>query len=190
MRYIKIQMVRWKHSLQITGLVLLKKLEAASPSWRWIIDYDVEAQFEHSRWCIGYWQSKWRDGLMPMRSDLDPISIGWLIKNLFIVELDVERNDFVYSFIGHEIVTGFGVDNNKATVAETFADKAECQTIRDTYRYIFDSARPYTCSGQVWAKNGAWATFEAVHLPVREQQAGQSIVGAMFFIDSVDEETV
>ena len=125
-----------------------------------------------------------------MRTDLDPASIGWLIRNLFVVEFNAERRDFVYSFIGHEIVSAFGVDNNNATMAEAYSDDAQCQAVRDIYSFILQAARPYTSAGQVWSTNGAWATFEAVHLPVREPFDGKAIVGAMFFIDSVDEETV
>ena len=169
---------------------MFRKLDAASPNWRWIIDYDVEAQFDRSRWFIRYWRQKCKDGQLPMRSDLDPLAIGWLIRNLFVVEFDKGRGDFVYSFIGNEIVAGFGVDNNKSTVGEAFRDEQECQTIRDIYCFIIESKRPYICSGQVCATSGAWATFEAVNLPVRKPGGSHSIVGAMFFIDSLDEETI
>ena len=125
-----------------------------------------------------------------MRKDLDPISIGWLIRNLFVVEFHAARQDFVYSFIGHEIVSAFGVDNNNATMAEAYSDEIQCQAVRDIYNFILQGVRPYTSAGQVWSTDGAWATFEAVHLPVCEPFGGKSIIGAMFFIDSVDEETI
>lgn len=190
MQYIMVHDERRAWHFESAGLDLSKTREAPAQGWRWIVDTDVEPQFESSRKFIAYWLRKCRTGRLPMRSDLRPASIGWLIRNLFVVEFRPERDDFVYSFIGNEIVSAFGVDNNNATMAEAYADEAQCQAVRDVYSFILEAGRPYTSAGQVWSTDGAWATFEAVHLPVREPFNGKAIVGAMFFIDSVDEEIV
>jgi hypothetical protein len=164
-----------------------KKLEAASQGWGWIVDTDVEPQFEQSRRLVAKWLRLRRGGDLPMRTDLDPASIGWLIKNLFVVIFDRARNDFVYSYIGHEIISAFGVDNNDCTMAEVYADEAERRAVREIYGFILEAERPFTSAGQVWNTEGAWATFEAVHLPVREPPDAKTIVGGMFFIDAMEE---
>jgi hypothetical protein len=162
--------------------------EGASQSWRWVVDTDVDPQFDQSRRLIAQWRKKRRGAILPLRTDLDPASIGWLIKNLFVVVWDPARDDFVYSYIGHEIISAFGVDNNNCTMAEAYADPEQRQAVRDAYRFILQAERPFTTAGQVWSIDGAWATFEAVHLPVREPPDRKTIIGGMFFIDAVEAE--
>jgi hypothetical protein len=56
-----------------------------------------------------YWQSKHVDGHPPSRADIDPITeIPRLVANLMII--DSVGDDFVYRFVGTEVVTLTGED--------------------------------------------------------------------------------
>ena len=56
-----------------------------------------------------YWLSKHVDGRPPARSDIDPITeIPRLVANLMII--DAVEDDFVYRFVGTEVVAQTGED--------------------------------------------------------------------------------
>src|SRR5271156_2056708 len=56
-----------------------------------------------------YWLSKHVDGRPPARADIDPITeIPRLVANLMII--DAVGADFVYRFVGTEVVTQTGED--------------------------------------------------------------------------------
>ena len=56
-----------------------------------------------------YWQSKHVDGHPPSRADIDPITeIPRLVANLMII--DSVGDDFIYRFVGTEVVTQTGED--------------------------------------------------------------------------------
>jgi len=61
------------------------------------------------RQLYAYWQSKHVDGRPPTRADIDPITeIPRLVANLMII--DSVGADFIYRFVGTEVVTQTGED--------------------------------------------------------------------------------
>src|SRR6185437_5380071 len=61
------------------------------------------------RQLFDYWQSKHVDGRPPSRADIDPITeIPRLVANLMII--DAVGDDFVYRFVGTEVVSQTGED--------------------------------------------------------------------------------
>jgi hypothetical protein len=52
---------------------------------------------------FAYWQSKHRDGRLPSRADVDPLEIPRLLKNIALLEVTGEAEDFVIALAGSRI---------------------------------------------------------------------------------------
>jgi len=154
--------------------------------WTWSLDADVEPQFDESLQLIGYWASKGSGGI-PLRTDLDASVIHTFIPNLFVASFDPARADYCYDVVGQEVASAFDIDDHGRLVGQVFPDPATAQAIRRLYHRVIREERPIVSAGEVQGPGGARATVEIVRLPVRETAARTVILGAIFFIDALDE---
>ena len=83
-----------------------------------------------------YWLSKHIDGRPPARADIDPITeIPRLVANLMIV--DAVEDDFIYRFVGTEVVAQTGEDMTGRPVGMS----RKYGPIRSTWRGALDRAK-------------------------------------------------
>lgn len=68
---------------------------------------------------LAYWQSKCRDGQLPLRADIDPIDIPKLLPNVLLIDvIGQPAHDFVYRLLGTTIVDIDGVDFKGSLLSE------------------------------------------------------------------------
>lgn len=154
--------------------------------WRWTVEFDVAPQFDDSLRLIEIWRGAKRDGL-PRRQDISTRVLGPFLKNVFTVAFDAKAGDYVYTTIGSAIVSAFGVEAFRVPVGSVFADARDADGARTLYKYVLRRRRPMVAAGHVQGSGGAWATFEAVHLPLRDPAHGGMILGGLFFVDAIDD---
>lgn len=185
--------------------------------WRWTAEIDVPAQFPETKALEAHWRRvRERQGgrgrlALPEREDMGGRALSPFVKNLFTV-LPVRATttgtpgDFVFSTIGSAILSAFGLDAGFGTtgalagtgagagdapvgrpVETLFAAPEQAGQARRLYRLVLRRGRPIVAAGHVQAAGGAWATFEAVHLPVFDRRQRRIILGGLFLIDAVDD---
>ena len=154
--------------------------------WRWTVEFDVAPQFDDTLDLIAIWRAA-RQGGLPRRQDINARALGPFLKNVFTVVFDPKAGDYIYRTIGAAIVSAFGIDSFRVPVSSVYADPQDAAGARTLYKYVLRRRRPMVAAGHVQGLGGAWATFEAVHLPLREPEVGGMILGGLFFVDSVDD---
>ena len=83
-----------------------------------------------------YWRSKHVDGRPPARADIDPITeIPRLVANLMII--DWAGNDFIYRFVGTEVVAQTGEDMTGRSAGQS----RKYASIRSTWMATLDAVR-------------------------------------------------
>ena len=132
------------------------------------------------------------------------------------VPVTEDGEDFAFATIGSAVRSAFGLDTGLGAsglsasgpaavgaqarparvispvtagipVDRLFAAQEEAAQARRLYRLVLRRGRPVVAAGHVQAGGGAWATFEAVHLPVADAENGQIILGGLFLVDAVDD---
>ena len=156
-----------------------------------------------------------RQGLagLPPRGDFGGRALAPYVKHLFTVipvpagEDPPQAADFAFSTIGSAVRSAFGLDTGVGMltpmptgrppgvvsaaagipVDRLFAAQEEAAQARRLYRLVLRRGRPVVAAGHVQAGGGAWATFEALHLPVADPEYGRIILGGLFLVDAVDD---
>ncbi len=185
-------------------------------SWRWTVEIDVPPQFRETRNLRDRWR-RLRDRSphrgpagLPARGDFGGRNLAPYVKHLFTVApttRDDTAEDFAFATIGSAVRSAFGLDTGAGTLApcapsvrpsasaiaggvpveRLFAAEEEAAQARRLYRLVLRRGRPVVATGHVQAGGGAWATFEAVHLPVADAERGRIILGGLFLVDSIDD---
>ncbi|WP_282606871.1 PAS domain-containing protein [Pelagibius sp. Alg239-R121] len=100
-----------------------------------------------------------------LRSDLDPMDIPHLLKNLILADVSEGGRAIRYRLVGTEIVTAHGVDYTGKTIEE-LTSGATLDFTRDLYSMVVGQAIPVFSQGHFrWAgKEHCWT--KRLHLPL------------------------
>lgn len=142
-------------------------------NWDWTLALENPALRDlHTRW-----SERCRDGLLPGRSDFDPLEMRDLLGTLFLLEAEPGGEDFRYTLIGSGITDHAGRDNTGRTVGEVFGPAG-----LELYTRVRDSARPIRVFGVVDWLDKDHKRYETVILPLADDgKTVNRFIGAMVF---------
>lgn len=108
---------------------------------------------------MAYWQSKRRDGRLPLRADIDPIDIPKLLPNVLLIDvIGHPAYDFHYRLLGTAIAAVDGVDYTGSLLSEMVPSTEAFHHIwqhhldaaagvvalrRDSMRWVRDNSRDH-----------------------------------------------
>lgn len=55
-----------------------------------------------------FWRSRGKGGMLPRKSDMDPVDMGPFLANIVLTEVSYEPLDFKYRIIGEELISRLG----------------------------------------------------------------------------------
>lgn len=91
-----------------------------------------------------YWHAKRSSDRPPVKAAIDPIEIPDLIKNLAFLDLDCERDDFVFTLAGSGIEDMVGRSLRGVYLSEIVAEAHQEQT-RARFRAVIETRAPHYC---------------------------------------------
>ncbi|HEY4163844.1 MAG TPA: PAS domain-containing protein [Dongiaceae bacterium] len=133
-----------------------------------------------------YWRSKFQDGSIPRREDVDPAEIVRHLPNIFIVDVIGNGEDFRYRLIGTNIVVNNERDLTGRYFSDFYRDDPEGLTL---VRLGCDTAlktreATYTSGQAFWLSEWGFKQFECVYLPLRfEDHSVGMILGEIAYLD-------
>ena len=132
-----------------------------------------------------YWESKRRNGAVPLRVDIDPLEMKAHLGSLFIAEALPDGADFRYRLIGTNLTEMHGRDFTGRTVTEVFDGVAPgmAQSVIAGYRKILRERVVLRVGGRLLWAGKEHVQFDSLHLPLsRDGRAADLILGKLAFI--------
>ena len=125
-----------------------------------------QASSEEIRGLILYWLRIHPGDRLPSRSMIDPLDVGELLPNLFLLEFDPQSNDFLVKVCGTAIVEWIGAEPTGRRLGEVFPD-FEQSGLADIYRKVIATGMPIHLSGRPLMRYRTdWSERESVLLPL------------------------
>ena len=114
-----------------------------------------------------WWLAHRRDGGLPDRDDVDPVSLKTLLPNLFIAEVEHAPFRIRYRLVGTKAVQVIGFDITGRYLDEMLSVNADVPWL-DYYRIAYDSREPLLGSVLVPATSGGTFTYEFGLFPLTQ----------------------
>lgn len=105
---------------------------------------------------------------MPMRADIDPITIPrWVLRGISIVDVVEDERRYVYRLIGTGEVEVRGNDPTGKSVREAFFGPSSDDAL-DCYDRVVSTCSPLVDTTPFTAPSGRYVTEETIFLPLSE----------------------
>ena len=115
---------------------------------------------------IQYWLRIHPGDRLPSRSMIDPIDLGELLPNIFLLDFDPETNDFLMKVCGTAVVEWMGTEPTGRRLGEVFPD-FEQSGLAAVYRKAISTAKPIHLFGRPLLRYRTdWSERESVLLPL------------------------
>jgi len=129
-----------------------------------------EPSTEPIRRLLAYWRSKCVAGRLPSRRDIDPVALGYILANLFI--LDVHANAelhrrFRFRLFGTELARVHGRGLTGRTLHESIEPAAADGAVRHAMGVVEGRAPRFVAGKMLYLKHKEWLNFENCMLPLQ-----------------------
>lgn len=151
------------------------------PPW-FYVDPTAAVRHQTLQEVMAHWASL-KDGAdLPLASRIDPMDLRPHLRDLFMVRVGKDGQDFTYSLIGTRITDILDRDMTGRKVEETFPPG---HPVLDVYRLIHRARRPVRTHGQVSWVDKEYKRFESVMMPLADRDGAViKILGAaVYFAD-------
>ena len=122
-----------------------------------------------------YWERK-RDGRkLPSRGDIDPVEIGCLLPNIFLVDVEDRTRRLKIRLMGTEFAEQYGED-----ITGRYLDEMDFGDAKDfilaSYEQVLSTREPVRTVGQYTKADGRLMRFERIALPLSSDGADVTMI--------------
>ncbi len=133
-----------------------------------------------------YWRSKFHDGRLPARSDIDPLEMKPWLGNLMLIEFHGKVEDYQIRLDGTNLEhyygtrrTGFGV--------EKLTDEEERKLLLDQYAAVLDGKQPAYYEADFTNSDGVYSRQAKLILPLSADKETIDMVLVGIYFRPTDE---
>jgi hypothetical protein len=143
--------------------------------------WEGEADHPGSKQLVAYWESKRKDGGLPLREDINPHEIVRLLPNVSILE--PRNGDWAIRLTGTGVIDRIGQEVTTKTIGEIYEPETARRMI-ETYDAVVANRKPSVMKARLLGFGIAHALAESPMLPIiaRDRQTVH-IFGGIFFMD-------
>jgi len=130
-----------------------------------------EPSAEPLRRLVQYWRSKCVADRLPMRPDIDPVALAFILPNLFIMDVHADEEPprrFRFRLFGTELVRVHGRDLTGRTFHESLEPEPAAGAVRHAMRLVAERTPLFVAGKMHYLKHKEWLNFENCMLPLQD----------------------
>ena len=138
------------------------------------------------QWLLGYWQSKRSNRPLPGRQHIDPVELGRLLANIWVVDVQRAPLRYRYRVAGTLIVAYLGQEPTGEWLDVVIPHFAETHTCRDLKIVVADRVPRWRRGPPSLRRDLSFKTLEQLSLPLAGD--GQTVDMVLILTLFLDEE--
>ncbi len=136
------------------------------------------------QWLLGYWQGKSPDGRLPGRQHIDPVEMGRLLANIWVVDVQRTPLRFRYRVTGTLIVAYLGQEPTGEWLDVVIPHFEETHTCRDLKIVVADRVPRWRRGPPSLRRELSFKNLEQLSLPLaRDGQTVDMTLNLTLFLD-------
>jgi len=134
---------------------------------------------------VEYWRSKCVEGRLPVRADIDPVALPYILANIFLLDVLPEEQPcrrFRFRLFGTELVRVYGRNLTGRTFHDALEPGPADGAVRHATRVVQERIPLFVAGKTLHVKNKEWLDFENCMLPLQDKGgAVNMILGATVY---------